>query len=457
MLLHGRARLEGQAERPRLEADLEARPREDSRLAGYRADARLTLAGADSLGRVEAQLDLLRRDRPLARGEATLDLSRSPTAPPWAWTPGALRASLRADSLSLEELDPLLPADVWLSGRGALALEVDGLLPDPRLDGHVGIDAFVLKRDDGTRLFGGAGLDLAGRLRRPVVRGRVELRNGDVRLPELPRGLHASRGSSLLWEMAGGPGPAGPAAAPTSPLLDSLDLEVAILLPERLRLRRGDLDLEGRGQVVVRQARGAARLQGDLDVVSGRFRLLGRSFEVRSGSLAWFGDEVLAPELDLELATRVEDTEVTLRLTGNLERPLLSMTSEPALEEGEIMALLLFRRPGRELDSQQQDLLQRQATRLAADFGMEALQARVSRHLGLDQLRLDTSGEEGPGTLLVGKYLGPRVLVRYEQSLSQQDLYRLNVEYVLSRHLRLDTVTGGRGRSGLSLAWRRSW
>lgn len=455
--LHGQARLDGPPARPRLEAELEARPREGSRLAGYLAQAHVSLAGEDSLGRVEADLDLRRQGRPLARGHAALDLLRSPSTPPWAWTAGPLRATLRADSLALEELDPLMPADVWLSGRTSLALEVDGRLPDPRLGGQVRVEEFALRRGDGTRLFGVAGLDLDGRLRRPVVRGKVELRNGEVRLPELPRGLHATRGSSLLWEMAGGPAASNQASAAGSPLLDSLDLEVEILLPERLRLRGGDLDLEGRGQVLVRQAQGAARLQGDLEVVSGRFRLLGRSFEVRSGSLAWYGDEVLAPELDLELATRVEDTEVTLRLTGNLERPLLSMTSEPALEEGEIMALLLFRRPGRELDGQQQDLLQRQATRLAADFGMEALQDRVSRHLGLDQLRLDTSGEEGPGTLLLGKYLGPRVLVRYEQSLSQQDLYQLNVEYVLSRHLRLDTVTGGRGRSGLSLAWRRTW
>jgi len=283
------------------------------------------------------------------------------------------------------------------------------------------------------------------------------VRNGEARLPELPRGLHDKRGSALLWEMAGGPAPAGGVPPVAFPPLDSLDLEVEILLPDRLRLRGGDLDLESRGQVMVRMAAGTTRLQGDLEVVSGTFRLLGRSFDVRSGKLSWHGDGALSPVMDLEMATRVEDTQVTIRLTGHLESPRLAMTSEPALEEGEIMALLLFRRPGQELDTQQQDLLQSQATRLAADFGMKALQTRLSRHLGLDLLSLDSSGEDGLGRLLVGKYLGPRVLVRFEQSLSQQDLYRLNVDYVLSRHLRLDTTTGSRGQSGISLSWNRTW
>jgi hypothetical protein len=457
LFLHGRARLAGTTAHPRLDGELEARPGETAPAGGYHAGGSFSMTGDDSLGTLESHLELHRQGRLLAMGSASLDLGRERSAPVWAWTPGLVRASLRADSISLEDLDPLLPADVWLKGRGMLVLDVDGPMRDPQLAGRLKLGAFELGRAGGTRLFGSAGLDLGGRVRHPRVRGRVEVRNGVVQLPELQRGLHDKRGTALLWEMAGGPAPGDGAMEGSSSPLDSLDLEVEILLPERLRVRGGDLDMEGRGQVMVRMAAGETKLQGDLEAVSGTFRLLGRNFDVQSGKVSWYGDGALSPELDLELATRVDNTLVTIRLTGSLESPRLAMTSEPALEEGEIMALLLFRRSGQELDNQQQDFLQRQATRLATDFGMEAVQAQLSRHLGLDLLRLDSTGEDGLGTLLVGKYLGPRVLLRFEQSLSQQDLYRLNVEYVLSRHLRLDTATGSRGQSGISLSWNRRW
>jgi autotransporter translocation and assembly factor TamB len=224
-----------------------------------------------------------------------------------------------------------------------------------------------------------------------------------------------------------------------------------------VRLRGGELDLESRGRLTLRMTEGRTSLVGDMEVLSGQFSLLGRQFAVQSGTLFWFGDEVLTPRLDLELSASVGNTLITVRLTGTMEQPLLELSSEPPLDEGEIMALLLFRRSTEELDNQQQDMLQRQATQLAADYGMAALQARLSRTLHIDLLRVETGGEEGLGTLMVGKYLGPRVLLRYEQSLSQQDLFRLNVDYILSRHLRLDTSTGSRGQSGMALNWSRMW
>lgn len=98
-----------------------------------------------------------------------------------------------------------------------------------------------------------------------------------------------------------------------------------------------------------------------------------------------------------------------------------------------------------------------QATQLATDYGMAALQANLSRTLHLDMLRWDSTGSDWQGTLLVGKYLGPRVLVYYEQSLSLQESYRLHVDYVVTRHLRLDTSVGTRGQSGVSLNWSRVW
>lgn len=458
LVVDGQARLAGSARHPRLEGELAAAVHGEPRLTDYRATASLRMDGRETDTVLHSTLGVLRGERQVLAGTLDLPLPLAAVDDSWERRPGDLEVRLTASALALEDINPLLPYDLWMSGRGDLELHAFGPFADPRLDGQLRMENLDLRRTDGTHLFGRARLALGGRVRHPEGKGWLELANGEARIPELPRDLHDMSGEAILWGLSmGGEQGSDKVAGGTTVWQDSLELELELRIPNRVRLRGGELDLESRGRLTLRMTEGRTALVGDMEVLSGQFSLLGRQFAVQSGTLSWFGDEVLTPRLDLELSASVGNTLITVRLTGTMEQPLLELSSEPPLDEGEIMALLLFRRSTEELDNQQQDMLQRQATQLAADYGMAALQARLSRTLHIDLLRVETGGEEGLGTLMVGKYLGPRVLLRYEQSLSQQDLFRLNVDYILSRHLRLDTSTGSRGQSGMALNWSRMW
>jgi autotransporter translocation and assembly factor TamB len=53
----------------------------------------------------------------------------------------------------------------------------------------------------------------------------------------------------------------------------------------------------------------------------------------------------------------------------------------------------------------------------------------------------------------VGKYLSSRALLKYEQSLAERSSFLLNLEYFLSRHLKLETLLGQQTPSGVEFTW----
>lgn len=454
--LDGTLVVNGSGSAPQLHGDLRVTAPQSRQLGGYEGALTLdwnTPAGAPSV--LTGEVELSREGRRLATGQVRLPAHLADAG---GLVLGDLDTELHAVDLPLEDLNTLLPEHLWLKGTGGLDLSARGPARNPLLAGRAVVKSVDLRRSDGTHLFGQARLTLAGRLAHPLLNGWVELENGDLRLPKVTRNLHPASGQALLWnERIGTPSLAVANQGDGPGWLDSLELDLDLRIPNRLRVRGGDLDLECRGHLTLSRRIGRNALLGDLQVLAGEFRLLGRRFIVQSGTMTWYGDESLSPRLDLDLAATVGDARVMVRLTGTLEEPRLELSSDPPMEQGEIMALLLFRRPADELDNQQQGILQRQAAQLATDYGMTALQTGISRSLGLDMVRWEATGADWQGTLLVGKYVGPRILVYYEQSLSQQDLFRLHVDYVISRRLRLDTSTGTLGQSGVTLTWSRIW
>jgi hypothetical protein len=417
--------------------------------AGY-GEGQAQRPGEDPL--LQAKLELRREDRAVLSGELRLPMIADAAG---LHAPGELQAWLAADSLDLERLNDWLPADLWLEGRGSLRLRAEGPSADPRLEGRARIGSVKISQSSGTRLFASADLRLQGRLRQPGLVGWIALDNGRVAIPQLPRDRHPVRGEALLWTLH--PAPGGEEPVPSPQWLDSLAFDVELRVPRPIRFEGGDLALAASGDLRLVGHGTAPRVSGELEATEGRFRLLGRTIEVQRGQLGFYGDEILDPTLDLLLSTAIDASEIFVALGGSFLAPRLELSSEPPMEEGEILALLLFGRPAGELDVDQQDLLQQRATQMATDFGMARLSARLVRDLGLDLLRYQANGLGGRSSLEVGKYIGPRVFVRYEQAIDQQDLFRLQLDYILTRRLRLESSYGRQSQSGLQLNWIRSY
>lgn len=368
-----------------------------------------------------------------------------------------LSVNIAAANLALKEVGPFLPADSWLNGKLNLQIQIHGYPDQLHYAGKISAQHVKLSRVDGTRLFVDTDLSLTEQAQQPRFVGRIEIPGGVVMLPETPRSLHAVTGQTVLWDLQ----KTNAARIPiqkrnsTVQVLDSTGLDLKLRIPNGLRLRSAELDLMLEGDLVVMGTVTDPEIQGQLSVRKGTLYLLRRTFLVKSGRAEFLGTDKIDPWLELQLETIVENTRVMVELSGYLERPKLQLSADPPLEESDIMALLLFGSTHENLDDSQEELLQRESSELALRYALGRFETRLSRRLGMDMIRYEQqSSGGGKSALMIGKYLGPRVLLKMEQPLDHRSLYRLNLEYRLFSHLQLESTYSRNSGSGVEVVWK---
>ena len=124
------------------------------------------------------------------------------------------------------------------------------------------------------------------------------------------------------------------------------------------------------------------------------------------------------------------------------------------MEEADILSQLFFSRASSDLDRQQSGFLQTQAAAALRLFAIPGLERQLGWKLGLDVLQLGTRDNENQSlSLVVGKYLSPRALLTYDQPLESGNEVAVNLEYWLTRHIRLETRSSRRGQSAIEMNW----
>ncbi len=381
--------------------------------------------------------------------------------PAWLLPEGeTLGLKLGPDRIDLERFENYLPSGLEMQGYCDLELAAEGRLDSLDLSGRLELDELLLRWDRLSWISFDAELAVSGNSRRPALAGRVETHSGQIHLPPPPPILLPAEGEALLWSSADSV--VGEAGKPAEverqgPPLPDLDLQ--LLVPGELFLRGNGLELELGGELrVLREPADAAtatpRLDGAFGFRDGSYDFLGRRFELERGEATFYGGEDPDPALDVVLASQVGDSRVRILLSGRASAPVLRLESEPERSEGEILGLILS---GGDSDEEVAagDQLQDAGATLLAALGSSALRSNLARRSGLDRVEY-LAGEEGEaGSLLLAKYLHPRLLMQYELGLEESSDFVLHLRYLLNRHWKIESSYAQQGDSGLELFWSR--
>ncbi len=445
----------------------------------------LALAVEADLARtgITAQFDLLGQEIGLLRGELSMPgrLSREPAG--WiSDSADPCRCEIVAPDLQLEALNPFLPRLLDLNGVLSLELRAQGMLPEfltfgadttgpasiPELAlaGGMQLVDFETRVMQHSRLAARCEASVEGSTRHARVRGRFETVSGLIELPPAPPRLHPTEGAALLLESAAASPGGNPEGSP-APAVDSLaaasagtsssrgpavDLDLELLIPGEIWVQGRGLKLELGGDLHLRILPGALptdppAVSGTVELLRGGYKFMGRRFEVERGEITLYGQLEPDPDLDIVLRSELPDAIVRIVVSGSARDPLLSLSSEPELSEGEILSLLMTGGGAAgEVD----------AGALLTGLGLAELQQRVAGRLGLDTVEYHMGGGEGDaGSLVVGKYLSPRLMIRYEQGLGEASAFLVKLDYLLSRRFKLETSYAAGGESGVEVFWTR--
>ncbi|HKY06799.1 MAG TPA: translocation/assembly module TamB [Candidatus Binatia bacterium] len=312
----------------------------------------------------------------------------------------------------------------------------------------------------------GGKVDVEGSLAAPAVKGQLTITEGLVR-PDLAF-LEQSKAPTkrdetivLVGTNAAGAraGQASNGSKEDSDVFKNLVLDVGMRVPGNLWVRHPDLVAELSGNIKVSKTRERpVDVTGRVDVVRGWFAFQGRRFQLVRGAAEFTGGDKINPSLDIAAQYKVRDYQVDIVVAGSAEKPTLTLTSQPSLEQADILALILFGRPINTLNQNEQTSLQQSAVNLASGFVAGKVAASVAKALGLEGLGIDISEVElGGGRIGLGKYIGSKTYVSASQQLTGERGHEVALEYELAPDWKVATSATSTGSSGIDIIWHKRY
>ena len=249
---------------------------------------------------------------------------------------------------------------------------------------------------------------------------------------------------------AGSPAREGETAASGGAFADA-SLNVEVRIPDNLVLRGtdieaartsiGDLNATIGGEFRVAKSAGKpVVLLGSVNTVRGTYSYQGRQFDiVRDGQIVFRGDEEINPGLDITAQRMIQGVEARVRIQGTAREPTLSLASDPPLDEGDILALIIFNQPLNQLGTGDQMSLSQRAGGIAAGFVVSPLAQALGSSLDLDQFEVQTTDPTGRvnPAVVIGQQVTQDVFLRFRQQFGNQQVSQFLLEYRLADFVRL--------------------
>ena len=342
-------------------------------------------------------------------------------------------------------------------------LAIEGTLAAPKLIGNIEVEAGRVEVDRVFDMLGGNAYALTPQGALPPE-GTTTLTRTEEALEQSAEAEARAAEARAAAEAAG---------EPETPIFDRLQMDLHVLVPNNLVVRGsdirpsgpasaavGDINVTVGGDVRMRKpARGDTAITGVVNTVRGTYDFQGRRFQVeRDGVIRFLGTTDLNPLIDISATRDISGVVARVHLRGTLREPTLTLTSDPPLDEADILSLVIFNRPINQIGNEQRGFLTDVAANYAAGLFTEQLSTSLGRALDLDLFEIQTTTTAGEVTprVTVGQQFGDRLFMRFSQQFGAQQVSEFSLEYELADFLRLSgSVAEGRPSAGQRLALRR--
>lgn len=323
------------------------------------------------------------------------------------------------------------------SGGGTL--RIDGrvpLVPSPETPARLTVSGRGVEVIDTEEIRALASPDLAlvydGSLAR--VTGEVLVPEAEIEIEGRGEGGAVAASDDVVFI-----GPDGAESADTGGL--EIAARVRVILGEDVEVDVLGLQAEPEGSLLLVEEPGRpTSATGELDLSGGTFQAYGQDLTIERGRLVFAGP-ITEPAIDLRAYRRADDGTVAgLEAIGTLARPEVTLWSEPPMAQSDQLSYLLLGRPLDQAGESEGSLLANAATSLGIKGG-NLLGERLAARFGLEEARIETDDGLEEASLVLGKYLSPRLFVGYGIGLFDA-VNTFRIRYLLTDELTLEAETG---------------
>ena len=186
---------------------------------------------------------------------------------------------------------------------------------------------------------------------------------------------------------------------------------------------------------------GFNRGTGELQVEEGKYTAYGRKLDIERGRLQFKDGPLNNPIIDLRAIKAFPDITAGVNVRGTLRQPRLTFFSDPPVSQSQIVSLLIAggsletvqntSDPAQRNSAARNDMLLQGSALLFQQFGSK---------VGLDDVSVE-SGLNNDTSLVLGRFLSPRLYVSYGVSLAES-INTIKAHYTIGDRWQIRTEAG---------------
>ncbi len=216
--------------------------------------------------------------------------------------------------------------------------------------------------------------------------------------------------------------------------------DIILYFGDDVRFTGFGLDTQLLGKVnVLKEENRQAFTTGFVAVGKGNYKAYGQDLKIERGRLIFQGPYD-NPGLDIRASRAIDNITAGLEIAGTLQKPISKVFSVPASSDSEAMAMLLT---GKTL-SQQSKADAYSLLGAIGSLGMDqnsSMTSDISRKFGIDEITIKSDKDLEQSALWMGKYVTPKLFIRYMVGLFDQ-AFTVGVRYDVNERIRLEAESG---------------
>jgi hypothetical protein len=214
-----------------------------------------------------------------------------------------------------------------------------------------------------------------------------------------------------------------------------------------------------RGDMILKGTISNPILFGRLESNTGYVYFRNNEFKVIFASVDFADQHRIKPVINLTAEIEIKGYDIRLNLEGQLDHFNLSLSSDPHLDEVDILGLLTVGQVGKQLKGLEGGIGAGEATSFITGKVQDVLEERMRTITGLDRFQVEPyvsnlTGTVGASVTVSKRLIGERLFVTYTNPIGSSAEQIIKLEYLLDKNISLIGSRDERGSLGSDVKFR---
>lgn len=269
----------------------------------------------------------------------------------------------------------------------------------------------------------------------------------------VPTGSETYTSDVVIVSSATMPGAQGASAKPDKPSSATI-IDITIDLPGNSWVMVGTSEAEIEGKLRVRKERkGALSLSGQVRSVRGTIKIGERKMRITEGNIEFTGTNPADAIIYVIASGKIKDANINIFLSGTIKKPEINFSSEPPMDESDIISYIVFGKPSSVLSKSEGNTLEGTALDIIGNVALKGIKQALGAELTPEVIEIQPSG----GSIGVGKYITDKLFVEYQWNPAIDDKPQTDIDYRLNEYFSFHSQTGNPKTSGADIFWKFSY